>query len=390
MQGLFGDVKTMPLSDLVVYLGNKKATGTLSLERDGTRKQVWVLKGMIINASSNEPREYLGQFLINMGNITEDQFNRAYDTQKETKVFLGKILVMIGAVSEATVISALSLKFRETLLEAFTWVDGTFGFDSSREPTDPPGLDLEIDLLDVHREGEFRQTAWEAIRAAFPSGATQLELTPQNLPEPPKPGSLDERLFKLVNEGKTIDEMILALHATDFYLYQRLYALYRLNALSVAAAIEVQIDEAGDEAPDEPLTPAQTPALVGSETSAADLVSHAEAFMASGNFIDAEAIARRANEVKPGQAAADLLKRAETELAKFLRREFLEGGKVPSLLVPPKRLKELQLTAPERYLLSRIDGTRGVAAIVQVSPLRELEALKFFHRFVEAGIVKVT
>ncbi len=54
------------------------------------------------------------------------------------------------------------------------------------------------------------------------------------------------------------------------------------------------------------------------------------------------------------------------------------------------KVKEMSLSAPEKYLLSRIDGTRDIQAIVHVSPLQELEALKLFRRFVDDGLVKLT
>src|SRR6476469_7733592 len=120
-RGLYGDFETMPLKDLVVYLGNKKVTGALELSRGRLKKSAVIRNGHVITASSNEPREYLGQFLINMGHITEEQFEKAYRTQKETSIFLGKILVMTGQVSEPVVRNALSLKVRETLLEPFNW-----------------------------------------------------------------------------------------------------------------------------------------------------------------------------------------------------------------------------------------------------------------------------
>ncbi len=243
MRGLFGDFTTMPLKDLVVYLGNRQATGVLTLERSGVKKQVQIKGGVCIAASSNEPREYLGQFLINMGHITEEQFHKAYQTQQETKILLGKILVMIGLVSEQTILTALSMKIRETLLDAFLWQEGFFNFDATTEPTSPDGIDLKIDLLDIHREGEFRETAWQAIRAAFPSGKVRLKLNERNLPEPPKPGSLDARLVELIRQGHTIDEMVLGLHATDFFLYQRLYALYRLEAVTVDDSVDVGLDD---------------------------------------------------------------------------------------------------------------------------------------------------
>jgi hypothetical protein len=86
----------------------------------------------------------------------------------------------------------------------------------------------------------------------------------------------------------------------------------------------------------------------------------------------------------------ELLQRAELALRDHLRQALTEGNQVASMLVPPANVRALPMTAPERYLLSRVDGKREVAAIVQVSPLRELDALKFFQRFVEAGLVKVT
>ncbi|HEX4803523.1 MAG TPA: hypothetical protein VFV14_08430, partial [Myxococcaceae bacterium] len=68
----------------------------------------------------------------------------------------------------------------------------------------------------------------------------------------------------------------------------------------------------------------------------------------------------------------------------------LMSATVPSLLVSAEKLKDLQLSAPEKYLLSRVNGTRQLSAIVNASPLQELEALKWFRRFVQTGLVKLS
>jgi hypothetical protein len=52
-------------------------------------------------------------------------------------------------------------------------------------------------------------------------------------------------------------------------------------------------------------------------------------------------------------------------------------------------MRAMSLSAPERYLLSRMDGKRTLTAIVSVSPLRELDALAHVQRFVEKGLVKL-
>ena len=375
MQGLVGDFSTMPLKDLVVYLGNRRTTGTLVLERDGVRKKVVLVNGLVVRASSNQRREYLGQFLINLGHINEDQFNKAYETQKETRVFLGKILSMIGLVPEKVVLNGLSLKIRETLLEAFQWERGTFSFEPAQSVEVGDELELQIDLLDIHREGEFRETAWKAIHAVFPHGKVRLQLNEEHLPEPLKPGTLDTRLVELIKEGATIDEMILALHATDFYLYQRLYALYRLEAIAVVP-------------PDPPVESLEDTDVEKSLTTS-QIVRYARQLLETGNAPEAEHAARKAHSLAPSPETAELLHRAEALLLTQLRQEMMSAT-VPSLLVSAESLKDLQLSAPEKYLLSRVNGTRQLSAIVNASPLQELEALKWFRRFVQTGLVKLS
>ncbi len=380
MQGLSGDFTTMPLKDVVQYLGNRRVSGKLLVQRGGVFKDLTVSEGSVVSASSNQPREYLGQFLINMGHLTEDQLSRAFEAQRETDFRLGKILVMQKIVPEATVLSMLSLKFREMLLDAFQWPDGEFQFEVVDITNPLEGLDVQVELLDIHREGEFRETAWQAMRSAFPSGRARLVVDERKLAEPRQQGSMDERIVQLIKDGLTIDEMALALHATDFHLYQRLYALYRRDA------VKVREKSTPTPAP----VPAETPRIIGSESSVDEVVQAARMFLEDFNYQDAEVLARRAHEMAPSADTAELLKQAEQGLLGALRLVLMEPPQVPTLLVPQAQLKTMQLSAAERYLLSRIDGKRDVGAIIRVSPLHELEALKYFQGFVDSGFVKLT
>lgn len=373
-RGLSGDLGTMPLKDLVSYLGARRVSGTLHLERGAVQKQVWLQEGMVVSASSNQPREYLGQFLITMGHLTEDQFIKAYKTQRETKVFLGKILVMIGLVSEELVASALSLKLRETLLEGFTWKDGSFVFDPNEPVPAFDGLDVRVDLRDVEREGEFRETAWQAIRSVFPHGRLRLLVDESKLSEPPRPGTLDQKLVSLIRDHHRIDDMVLTLHANDFFVYQRLYSLYRQDAVEVDNSLPLEEELAGE-------------AVAGEEQSAEKLAAHAEESLLNGSPRSAETLARRSYELSPTPESRDLLRRCEKALADQLREQLVSGRQVPTLLVPPSMLKSMKLSAPEKYLLSRIDGQRELGSIISVSPLQELEALKLFKQFLDSGLV---
>jgi Domain of unknown function (DUF4388) len=375
MRGLIGDLGTMPLRDLVAYLGNRQASGILQYERADEKRQVVVREGAVVNASSNQPRDYLAQFLINMGQMSEDQYLAAYRAQQDTRVFLGQAVVAMGLASQEAVHNALQLKFREALLSAFAWKEGTFTFTPGGGEAPLPGLEVGVPLLEIYREADVRETAWKAIRAVFPSGEARLTLHRANLAQPPEPGSLDDRLTRMIEDGASIDDLVLGLHSTDFFLYQRLYALHRLDAVSVAPS-------------DAPTVPTQVPSVLGSEEGAEEILRAAQAFFDAGNVSDAAALARRAYELSPAASTANLLRQAEAALTEMLRKE-ISGARVPALRVDAEVLRRLPLSAPERYLLARVDGQRTVEAIIQVSPIHELDALRCFRGFLDQGLVEL-
>ena len=328
MRGLLGSFAFMPLQDVVELLARRKASGSLTCERGTIRKTAWFQEGIAVGSSSNDPREHLGQLLLNFGHLTEEQLGKAFETQQETRIHLGKVLSMVGAVPPGIIRDTLALQVREILLDAFVWDAGVFRVDDERPPA-VDDLDPRVPLQDIAREAEFRTTAWSAFRAQFPTGTATL-LVKDGTGAAPPPASVDERILALARDGKTIDEIGLALHATDFQLYQRLYALNRQGILETAAA--------GYGAP----------AAVGSDDQVAD----------------DEATAR-------------------------LRSALLDPLRKPRLKVPGHQIALMRLSAPEKYLLGRCDGVRNLRQIVQLAPLSEGDVLRAMERFVEARIVEM-
>jgi hypothetical protein len=368
MRGLMGSFAALPLGDLVELLARLEKTGTLSCERGTVRKTVSLKGGAAVAASSNDPREYLGQLLINYGHLSEEQLTKAFQVQEETKIRLGKVLTMVGLVASDVIREVLAIKIRETLLDVFLWDSGVFTFDDGPVETIDE-LDARVALPEVAREAEFRSTAWSAFRGEFPSGAAALAVVEEKLPPDVSPATVDGRLLTLAREGKTIDEIGLILRVTDFHLYQRLYSLARQGWLRGAAAAPEPADDDG--APME-------------------LLDRARDLLADGHADEAELAAARAVELAPGlEAARVLLAQAERALAERLRAELLESPHRPSLQLAPGEMGKLKLPAPDKYLLSRCDGRRSVGDLARLAPLRELDVLKAIHRFADSGLVKI-
>ena len=370
MRGLMGSFGVLPLPDVIELLARRKATGSLTCERGTVRKTIHLRGGAAVGASSNDPREYLGQLLVNFGHLTDEQLTQAFRTQEETKVRLGRVLVQVGLVPRETLRDVLAIKIRETLLDVFLWESGLFSFDDDAPPPVDED-DAEIALGDLSREAEFRETAWSAFRGEFPSGAASLDVDEGKVPPAMGAQTVDGRLLALARDGKTIDEIGLALHATDFHLYQRLYALARQGIVRAGAGV--------------------AEAAASSETVvAADLIDRARGLLADGRAADAELVAAKAVELAPGSdAARSLLAEVERVLAATLRGELIDRPRVPKLRVPPGELAKLQLPSSDKYLLSRCDGKRDVKALVSFAPLRELDVLKAIQRFADAELVEL-
>jgi len=370
MRGLMGTFAIMPLKDLVEFLDRRRLSGSLTCERGTVRKTLHLAEGVAVGAASNDPREYLGQLLLTFGHIDEHQLAKAFQVQQETQVRLGKVLCMAGITRPEVIRDTLAIKIRETLLDVFMWDSGMFVVEDAAPP-ERDELDAALPLAEISQEAEFRATAWSAMRAAFPSGAAALLVDEARAPASLPPGGVDARLLACAREGKTIDEIGLALHATHFHLYQRLYAWHRQGVLSSAPAVL-----------------AREPALELAK--AEDLVAEARSLLAAGRVGEAEAAASRAAEIAPGlEAASGALLEARRELGALLRAELLDPPRRPRLALALRDVALMRLTAAEKYLLGRCDGSRDLAQILQIAPLAELEVLKAVKKFVDARVLTV-
>ncbi len=369
MRALMGSLHLLPLSELCELLVRRGASGTLSCERGSVKKSVVLAQGVAVGAASNDPREYLGQLLINFGHIDEEQLAKAFETQQETKVKLGRVLTMVGLVAPPVIRETLALKIRETLLDVFQWDSGYFTLDEA-EPPAPDELDAAVPLGEIAREAEFRATAWSAFRASFPTGAATL-LVDEKVAEGAGARGLDARLLALAREGKTIDEIGLALHAPDFHLYQRLYALHRQGVVTAGA-------------------PPSSDGMPAMALDATDLLRRAREALGARRALEAEELVARAVDLAPAtEGATELLRVARQALSAELRALLLVPPRIPVPRLQPHEIGRLRLSSAEKYLLVRCDGVRDVGHLVRVAPLTELEVLKAIRRFVDARIVEL-
>ena len=104
-------------------------------------------------------------------------------------------------------------------------------------------------------------------------------------------------------------------------------------------------------------------------------------------FDEAVALLRGALHLDPGREdARELLQRAWQEQLADLY-QTIPPYKVPSLRVTREQLAALPLTARERHLAERINGRWDVGALVVVTPVGELEAMRTLKKLIHVGVI---
>jgi hypothetical protein len=143
---LQGDVATIPMRDLLGWLGRRRASGTLSLSRGMVAWRFQLRAGRVERASSAAPETMLGRLLVERGLIDEAQLAAALERGRHSRARLGKTLARAGLVSAADLAGVLAAKVEGLLEEALSWTDGRFFFDDEPLPRKRPAVPTAIDL----------------------------------------------------------------------------------------------------------------------------------------------------------------------------------------------------------------------------------------------------
>src|SRR5260221_10158062 len=165
--GVSGTLKSMLPGDLLQWLSLGQKSGTLLLRNKAVEKKIFFRNGRVISSASNDPREYLGQFLMSHGFITEQELMKAMEVQQQSGILLGKILVMIDVINETDLHRLMRLKAEEEIYDIFLWREGEFQFVDDELPT-MEMIPLQGDVRGIIIEGTRRVGEGQRIREVIP------------------------------------------------------------------------------------------------------------------------------------------------------------------------------------------------------------------------------
>ncbi|HEY5610619.1 MAG TPA: DUF4388 domain-containing protein [Thermoanaerobaculia bacterium] len=375
--GLAGSLRTMSPGDLLQWLSISQKSGTLRVTNRGIEKRIFFEDGRVISSASNNPREYLGQFLMSYGYITEDELKKAMEVQEQSQILLGKILVMIDAIAEVDLIRLMRLKAEEEIYEIFLWPEADFEFFDDLLPT-MAMVALQIDITGIIMEGSRRVDEWIRIRKLIPN----LDVIPV-IEKPVDQAALSEvqrMIIQVVNGHRTIDEIVLESRSSDFTVCKTIYDYLQSGAMRLLdlAATPQRIEP---QTADVFLTP---------EAEVESLLARSETALKAKDFEKTLRLLKAAQNLDPESAKVKkALKHAESSIASALNKEGVVESKIPQLRKPLDEIGDMNFGPNEGFILSRINGSWNIGSIVKVSPMRETDALLIFYRLARDGVLEL-
>jgi len=390
--GITGNLKTMQLAELLQWLSQSKKTGTLVIDDDSVEKKIFFREGRVISSASSNPQEYLGQFLVSRGHITNEELTGAIQMQEKTRMLLGKILVSIGAIEEKEVHRLLQLKAEESIFDLFTWEEGSFEFLDGELP-EMEMIPISLDVTGLVMEGARRVDEWNRIRSVVPSA----DAIPVTLVDDPADADLfapeERRLLSAIDDRSTVDQVRERAQATEFFACRVLYKAVEAKKVKVIpspfAGRAPGTSQGGRGKAKREAAASEAPAAPGTIT-AQMLLAAAQPLLDSQDFEEGLRYLRAAGELKPyDRGIKESVEKAQDKVRDALSAAGVKPSAVPSLTTGLEELTNSQLSRNEGFVLSRINGSYDIKSIMKISSLPELDALLAFWRLSKAGHVKL-
>jgi CheY-like chemotaxis protein len=163
---LRGDLRVVPLAEVLQLLDVQQQWGVLSVQRGAARVEIYFRRGRVDLAVATQLSDefLLGRFIVDAELMTHQDLEGFLASRGAGAKLIGAQLVKLGYVSEADLKAALQRQSSELIYEVLRWRFGAFRFTATRE-LPPTAIDagLALDVEAILMEGFRRVDEWHLI-----------------------------------------------------------------------------------------------------------------------------------------------------------------------------------------------------------------------------------
>jgi hypothetical protein len=139
---LSGRLEANGLPPVIAEIGRRGASGLLHVRQRSVHRVIQFHEGRVRFASSSNPNDRLGEYLLRAGHVTLNELERALSEQSSGKR-IGALLVEAGVLEQQQLEEAVQGQIRAIAFDLLGWSEGTYHFDADAT------LDDEDIVLDV-------------------------------------------------------------------------------------------------------------------------------------------------------------------------------------------------------------------------------------------------
>lgn len=361
-----GNLRTMSLGDLIQWLATTQKTGTLIIDGPEFTKKIYFRQTEIVAVASDNPREFLGHYLVGWGLCTQAELEALVKSQREQPTMLGELAVKQGLITEDDLRAVVTTKTRETLYDLVLWDRGEFRF-IERDLPNRAFLEIPLPVTSFLFEGHRQRDERVLMQKLVPdtSAVPVLIALPEGLDE------AGTQLLLQMDGRASIEEIALTNRCLKFDILKLVYSCVERGVM------QIQPGDSDVGAPGPGATPW--------ELEEPDIRSRLE----RGRYLEA---LRQVSEVlkhnEDNATAREWGDRILDAIATALDREGIDRSDIlePSFLVTD--LVNLECEPAEGFVLSRVTGTYSYDEVLRQLPGAELNNRVIIHSLIRRGLVK--
>jgi len=361
----------MNLSEILQWLQMGQKTGTLQISQGMVTKEIYFKGGNVCSASSSDPSEFMGQFLLNSNKLSERQLKIALEMQDRDKEMLGSILLKQNIISKDELLKILEQVSEEIIYDLFLWEEGKFEFKDGQLPEREIAI-FNMDITHLILEGVRRSDEWSRIRAVFPNEEVVVKLVvPQILNSLPLHVN-ETGLLRLVDGRRNLKGIALEIRSNLFNVSKAFYDLYEAGLVAVGdySANFLRVEK------EETLDPSESQ------------IRKIEMLISEGKLDKAQLEIDKLKTVTPKHPKLFMLTEAcQEKLLETTAKQMIKFSAIPQLSMAVEEITKLPLSPEEGFIVSRINGVWDVKSIMKIAPFDETVSLKTFKKFLDDGVI---
>ena len=233
---LRGDLRVVPIAEVLQLLDTQKQSGVLEIERTGAVVEVYFRGGRVDLAMARGVADefLLGRFLVESDLMTQADLEGFLESRAPGSKMMGTQLVVLGYLSENDLRAALGRQTRELIYEVLRWNFGDFRFTRTRE-LPPPAVEavLGLDIEGILMEGFRRVDEWHLIEREV-DDFDMVFLRNEDAVAQMGRGRLTREelvVLELVNGKNTVKEIVRSSRMGSFDVSKMLYRLLSIKLI---------------------------------------------------------------------------------------------------------------------------------------------------------------